>query len=180
MIQALVVLAVCAATMLLQPLVPGLFGQEHWLLNLTPVLLIYAAYRCSEPGLVVLVVAGGILHDLMMLDAVGFGPMQWGLTVFMIHSQRHWLESTSWWMIMLLSFAGSFLYFLAGYVFFLMARTTWNWNLQLGLAMVWIATLNALASPLVFMAMDAVLNRAAGGRAKRRRGEPEGWRRAYR
>jgi hypothetical protein len=116
----------------------------------------------------------------MTLDAVGFGSMQWGLTVFMIHSQRHWLEANSAWMIMLLSFAGSFFYFLAGYIFFLMARTMWNWNLQLGMAMVWIAALNALASPLVFMAMDAILKKTARGNGKRRRPEAEGWRRAYR
>lgn len=154
---AFVLVLLYGAMVILQPLAPPVLGQTTWLIGLSPLLLIYGALRAGNLSLVLFVLAGGTLHDLILLHYIGMGPLLWLLTVLLVHSQRDWLRNSHWSSAMVVTFAGAFFYLAMDRVFFLVYNGLWSWNFDLSYSLMIISAFNALASPLLFRVFDFVL-----------------------
>ncbi|MDR1146606.1 MAG: hypothetical protein LBK71_10795 [Verrucomicrobiales bacterium] len=144
------------AMLFAQPMAPALFRQNNWLLGLTPVLLTYLSLRAGDLALMVFVIAGGLLHDLVLLHYVGMGPLLWGLVAFMIHSQRMWLEDARWPVWLIMSFAATFLYLCCDRLFFLFYHQYWSWDQDLSFNIFKLALFNAVLCPPLFWLLDWV------------------------
>ncbi|MEM6820948.1 MAG: hypothetical protein AAF558_03245 [Verrucomicrobiota bacterium] len=142
-----------------QPFMPSIFGHQNWLIGFTPILLAYAALRTKDLPLVVFVLAGGLVHDLLLLHYFGFGPLLWGCTIFVISSQRPWLQDSGLVMFSIIGFVSSFLYFSMDRLFYLLYIGFWSWDLELSFSLLTLALMNAVFSPLLFFLFDVILKR---------------------
>jgi hypothetical protein len=149
-----------------QPLVAGLLGLHGWILDLVPLLLIYGALRLPAVQLVFLMIAGGMLHDLMVPHAPGTGPLLWGVILFMIRSQLDWIRQGNWIILILLGFVSTFLYLSLERVLFLAAHGYWSWDLDLSLKIVNASFLNALLAPLFTALLDRLTGMAGKAGAR--------------
>ncbi|MDX6767311.1 MAG: hypothetical protein SFU85_11040 [Candidatus Methylacidiphilales bacterium] len=158
---ALVLVLLYGAMVILQPLAPALMGQTTWLIGLSPLLLVYGALRAGDFSLLLFVLAGGALHDLILLHYIGMGPLLWLLTVLLVRSQRDWLRNAHWSSAMVVTFAGAFFYLAMDRVFFLVYNGLWAWTFELSSSLMIISAFNALASPMVFRLFDFILRAEA-------------------
>lgn len=165
---ALVLVLLYGAMVILQPLAPPVLGQTTWLIGLSPLLLVYGGMRAGDFSLMLFILAGGVLHDLILLHYIGMGPLLWLLTVLLVRSQREWLRNSHWTSAMVVTFAAAFFYLAMDRVFFLVYNGLWSWTFDLSYSLMIISALNALASPLVFWIFDWVL-RSGGVERKRTR-----------
>ncbi|MDR1191830.1 MAG: hypothetical protein LBK60_09255 [Verrucomicrobiales bacterium] len=150
-----------------QPLAPLLFKQNNWLLGLTPLLLTYLSLRAGDLALMLFVIVGGLLHDLLLFNYFGLGPLLWGVVTFMIRSQRDWLLGARWPVWMVLSFAASFLYLCGDRLFFLFYHQYWSWDQDLSFNVLKLSLFNTALCPPLFWALDLMFRR---GQAPRRQG----------
>ncbi len=163
---ALVLILLYGAMVILQPLAPPVLGQTTWLIGLSPLLLIYGGMRAGDFSLMIFVLAGGVLHDVILLHYIGMGPLLWLLTVLLVRSQRDWLKNSHWTSAMVVTFAGAFFYLAMDRIFFLVYNGLWSWTFDLSFSLMIISAFNALVSPVVFRVFDMVIQ---GGFALRRR-----------
>lgn len=140
----------------LQPLLPAIGGQHNWLLNFTPLILVYAAYRASDTGLAFFIVFTGMLHDFILSHYLGFGPLLWGVTIFLVRSQEELLEQGTWMTRIIMGFAAAFFYLCFDRVIFLLDRKAWIWDYELSFHIVLISIVNALMAPVVFWVLDRI------------------------
>ncbi len=155
--HAAVLVGAYLVLVLLQPQLPDLLGERSWLLGLTPVLLVYAALRAPDFALMMFVMVGGLLHDLLLLHYVGMGPLLWGLTVFLVRSQRSWLGMAHWALRPPIVFVASLFYMVGDRLFFLTYHGFWSWNFELSFSLIKISFFNALISPLLLAAFEFIL-----------------------
>ncbi|NJK92650.1 MAG: hypothetical protein HC904_12975 [Blastochloris sp.] len=148
-----------------QPLIPPLFGHDNWLLNLTPLLLTYSALRTHEFTLMLFIISGGLLHDLLLMNYVGMGPLLWGCVVFIVRSQRPWVEGGNSLFLILLTFVAAFSYLSLDRLFFLVSEGFWSWNLMLSVEILKLSTVNALLCLPFFWLLD----RLPGSQLRNRR-----------
>ena len=150
----LVTLLILLAVTALQPLFLAEFSGQRWILDFTPVFLVYASLRFSPFALVSFILLGGLLHDILVPHAPGTGPLLWGATAFLIRSQRLWIRDRSWSMLMLMGLAASFFYIGLERLLFLASQGFWSWNLELSVKMLTLSIVNAFVCPLVVKAID--------------------------
>jgi hypothetical protein len=160
---ALLMLLIFCGLLYAQPFAPVFFGHENWLLNLTPILITYTALRAREFSLMVFIILGGLLHDLLLMNYVGMGPLLWGLVAFVVRSQRPWVEGGNWLFLILMTFVASFAYLSLDRLFFLISEGFWSWNLKLSFEILKLSTVNALLCLPVFWLMDRILGRSSKG-----------------
>jgi len=154
----------------LQPFMPSIFGNQKWLIGMTPILLAYASLRTHGLPLTLFVLIGGCVHDLLLMHYIGFGPLLWGITVFVVASQRPWLEDSGWIVSVAIGFVASFLYYTADRILYLLYHGFWSWDLELSYALLSLSVANAILSPLLFLCFDGII-----GKNKRRRGPAPGY-----
>jgi cell shape-determining protein MreD len=162
---ALLMLLIFCGLLYAQPFMPALLGHENWLLNLTPLLLTYASLRAQDFSLMVFLIAGGLLHDLLLMNYMGMGPLLWGLVAFIVRSQKPWVETGNFLFLILITFVASFAYLCLDRLFFLISENFWSWNLKLSFELLKLSTVNALLSWPMFWLLDRLLRR---GQASRR------------
>ncbi len=158
-------LTIYLAMLFSQRMVPAVFGLDSWLLGLTPVLLCYIALRAGDLALVSFIILGGLLHDLVLLEYFGMGPLLWAIVVFTIRSQEPWVAGSHWLLQILMNFAASFLYLCCDRLFFLLVHQYWSWDYNLSIGLLQMSLFNALLGPLLFVVLDFIL----GGTGRMRR-----------
>ena len=139
-----------------QPVVPALFNQSNWLLGLTPVFLAYLSLRAGDLALMAFVIIGGLMHDLVLPHYVGMGPLLWSVVAFMVRSQRDLLREAHWPVLMVISFAATFLYLCCDRLFFLFVNQYWSWDQDLSFNIFKLAVFNAVLCPPLFFILDLV------------------------
>ena len=149
-----------------QRLVPPLFDMGNWLLGLTPVLLCYISLRAGDLALVFFVLAGGMMHDVVLLEYFGMGPLLWGIVAYTIRSQEPWVAGSHWLFQILICFVASFLYLCCDRLFFLLVHQYWSWNCNLSIELFQMSLLNALMGPLFFLVSDLFLGGNEPGRRR--------------
>jgi hypothetical protein len=152
----------------LQPFMPSIFGYQKWLIGMAPILLAYAALRTSGLPLTLFVLIGGVVHDLLLLHYVGFGPLLWGCTIFVIASQRPWLQDGGIIISVIVGFTASFLYNALDRILYLLYHGFWSWNLDLSNALLTLALINAALSPILFIIFDAISKKSGSSKITRR------------
>lgn len=152
-----------------QPMMPPLFGERTWLIGLTPLLLAYMALRAGDLALMVFLIAGGVVHDLLLLHYIGMGPLLWFLTAFVVRSQVAWLRGAHWSMVLVVCFAASFFHLAMDRVFFLTYNGFWSWDFELSTSLLKISAFNAVISPLLFKVFDLLMGRGREGLRPARR-----------
>jgi|GEM_PF-814249 len=150
----LVVLLLVLAVIVLQPLLLAEIGGERWILDFTPIFLIYASLRFPPLALASFILLGGLLHDVLVPHAPGMGPFLWGATIFLVRSQRLWIRERSWSMLMLMGLAASFFYIGLERLLFMASQSFWSWNLELSVKMLTLSIVNAFVCPVVVKALD--------------------------
>jgi hypothetical protein len=161
---AFLMLLVFCGLLYSQPFVPVFLGHENWLLNLTPILVTYTSLRARDFSLMFFIILGGLLHDLLLMNYVGMGPLLWGLVAFIVRSQRPWVEGGNWFFLLLMTFVASFAYLSLDRLFFLISEGFWSWNLKLSFEILKLSTVNALLCLPVFWLMDRLLDRPSSER----------------
>jgi hypothetical protein len=156
---ALMMLLIFCGFLYSQPFVPMVLGHENWLLNLTPILVTCTALRAKDFSLMFFLIAGGLLHDLLLMNYVGMGPLLWALVAFVVRSQRPWVDRGNWLFLILITFVASFAYLSLDRLFFLISEGFWSWNLKLSFEILKLSTVNALLCLPVFWLMDRLLGR---------------------
>jgi len=141
----------------LQPFMPTIFGYQKWLIGVTPILLAYAALRTSDLPLMLFILIGGAVHDLLLMHYVGFGPLLWGLTVFVISSQRPWLEEAGWVLVVAIGFIASFFYNGIDRILYLLYHGFWSWDMDISFSLLTLSMTNAIFSPLLFFVFDLIM-----------------------
>lgn len=149
----------------LQPFMPEIFGYQKWLIGMTPILLAYAALRCGGLPLSLFILIGGIVHDLLLLHYIGFGPLLWGCTIFVIASQRPWLQDGGWLVSAIVGFTASFLFYSLDRILYLLYHGFWSWNLDLCYTLLTLAGINAVLSPVFFLLFDLVSQKSSAAKA---------------
>ena len=139
---------------IVQPLILAEFSGQRWILDFTPIFLVYASLRLNPMGIVGFILLGGLLHDILVPHAPGMGPLLWGATIFLVRSQRLWIRDRSWSMLMLMGLAASFFYIGLDRLLFLASQGFWSWNLELSVKMLTLSIVNAFVCPLVVKAID--------------------------
>lgn len=143
----------------LQLLLPGMLVNGHWLPVFVPLLLVYFGVR-AKPGLLLLFIfIGGLFHDLLVDHYFGAGPFVWGIVIFMVRSQRPYLEGGRWGGRVLVTFAGSFVYLVLDRLLFLVYHRFWSWDLDLSLHLVLLSGINSAISPFFVFLMDLLFER---------------------
>lgn len=158
MIHAILILCIFCGLLFAQPFAPALFGHENWLLNLTPILITYTALRAKDLSLMIFIIIGGLLHDLLLMNYVGMGPLLWGLIAAIVRSQKLWLTSGSWLFLLLVTFTACFAYLCLDRLFFLAYQGFWSWNLKLSFEILKLSTVNAALCLPFFWIMDGLLS----------------------
>lgn len=166
--HAVILLLIFGCLIYGQPFAPSVFGHDNWMLNLTPVLIAYCCLRSNEFFLMMFVILGGLLHDLLLMNYVGMGPMLWGMVAFLVRSQKPWVLGGNWLILIVINFAASFAYLCLDRTFYLLYESFWSWNLQLSFEMFKLSLVNALLSPLLFWLLDAVLNKEFSKKGRNR------------
>lgn len=149
---------------------PTILGNQKWLIGMTPLLLAYASLRTHGLPLTAFVLIGGTVHDLLLMHYIGFGPLLWGITVFVVSSQRPWLEDAGWIVFIAIGFVASFLYYTADRILYLLYHGFWSWDMELSFTLLSLSVANAILSPLLFLGFDAIV-----GKTSRRRGPAPGY-----
>lgn len=152
-----------------QPMLPPLWGERTWLLGLSPLLLIYGALRAPDFYLMLFVILGGVAHDFILLHYLGMGPLLWLLTVFVVRSQREWLQNSHWSVLPVVAFAACFFHLSMDRLFFLVYNGFWSWDYELSVSLLKIALVNAVVCLPLFRLLDWLL-RARVSRERRRLG----------
>ncbi|MGF1678837.1 MAG: hypothetical protein ACFCUX_06555 [Candidatus Methylacidiphilales bacterium] len=137
----------------LQPFIPAIAGQK-WLIGMAPLLLAYAALRIDGLGLILFILIGGCVHDLLLLHYVGFGPLLWGCTVFIVTSQAPMLRDSGLFVSALTGFIASFFYNSFDRLLYLVYHSFWSWDLDLSYAILWQSLINAVLCPILFAFFD--------------------------
>lgn len=150
----------------IQPVVPAVFGIQNLVVGLVPVIIGYCAMRGSDGAIVVFVLGGGLLYDFLTLNAPGMGPLLWGLTAFIVRTQRGWLSESHMAIHITVAAAASFLFFAFERLLYLAVRTNWSWDFELTYSMTLHAVANALICPLFFWMLDLLLDMIALGRKR--------------
>ena len=148
-----------------QRMMPPLFGMESWLLGLTPVLLCYISLRAGDLSLVIFVLIGGLMHDVVLLEYFGMGPLLWGIVAYTIRSQEPWVAGSHWLFQIVICFVASFLYLCLDRLFFLLIHQYWSWDSNLTIDLFQMSLLNGFLGLLFFLICDLML----GGNEPRRR-----------
>lgn len=163
MLYASLMLLIFCVLLYSQPFAPMLWGHENWLLNLTPILVTYTALRAREFSLMLFLILGGLLHDLLLMNYVGMGPLLWGLVAFIVRSQKSWVEGGNWLFLVMITFVASFAYLSLDRLFFLISEGFWSWNLKLSFEILKLSTVNALLCLPAFLLLDRLLGRPSRG-----------------
>jgi len=150
----LVTILLALAATIFQPLISIHNGGQRLMFDFTPVFLLYACLRFTPFGLASFIILGGLLHDAVVPDIPGTGPLLWGATIFLVRSQRLWIRDGSWSMIMLMGLVASFFYIGFSRFLFLATQGFWSWNLELSVKMLTLSIVNALVCPLVVQFID--------------------------
>ncbi|GAB4240540.1 MAG: hypothetical protein OHK005_02770 [Candidatus Methylacidiphilales bacterium] len=152
----LIPLIVVLGLTLVEPVIPTHLFGIRWLVDFTPLLIVYACVRFSSGTLFGFLVLGSLGVDFLVGDRPGTSPLLWALVAFLVRSQRLWIRNGSWVTIFLMSFAASFLYALADRTFFLMVNDLWTWSYLLLLKLLGLATVNAALAPGFFALLDRI------------------------
>lgn len=161
MVRAVLLLLLFLAMVFAQPFLPSLMGRHNWLLTATPVLITCAALRLDGPLLVAFLIAGGILHDLLLPNYLGMGPLLWALTAFLARSQKPWLSEERLPLVALTGFACSFLYLIGDRMLFLLHREYWSWNLEICFQLLKWSSVNGVLTPVFLFLADRLFLRRA-------------------
>ncbi|MEM1158666.1 MAG: hypothetical protein AAF649_02560 [Verrucomicrobiota bacterium] len=145
---------------------PGIFGYQKWLIGMTPILLAYAALRSGGLPLALFILIGGVVHDLLLLHYFGFGPLLWACTIFIVASQKPWLQDAGILVTLIVGFTTSFFYNAMDRIFYLLYHGFWSWDLDLSFALLTLAAVNAVLSPIMFFVFDTVSQRSKPGKAR--------------
>ncbi|MEM9400116.1 MAG: hypothetical protein AAF984_07890 [Verrucomicrobiota bacterium] len=137
-------------TLTLQMIVRDIIPFINWLPLFIPIFIVYISLNTSEHLLMPYIIIGGLINDLFTGSYLGFGPLLWGLIVFMTRSQRSYLEESIWIVKGALTFIISFAYIALDRLFFLIAHRFWSWDFDLCLHMILLSSINAF---LIFPAM---------------------------
>ncbi len=140
----------------LQPFMPTIFGYQKWLIGMAPILLAYAALRSGGLPLTLFILIGGFAHDLLLLHYVGFGPLLWACTIYVIASQKPWLQDGGILISVVVGFTASFLFVSLDRILYLLYHGFWSWDLELSYSLLTLAAINAGLSPLFFLLFDAL------------------------
>jgi len=151
----------------LQPFMPAVFGYQKWLVGMAPILLAYAALRSGGLPLALFILIGGIVHDLLFLHYIGFGPLLWACTIFIIASQKPWLRDGGVLVAIVVGFTASFFYISMDRILYLLYHGFWSWDLDLSYALLTLAAINASLSPVLFFLFDAVSQKSKSGRKQK-------------
>lgn len=143
--------------LLVQPFLPSLLGDRFWLLSTTPILIAYASIRSGGAPLIWFIILGGLFHDFMFPDYLGMGPLLWGLTAFLVHSQHPWLAGARFAFVALAAFVASFFYFSFDRLLFLFYAGFWSWSFDLSFTIFSRSLVNAGLAPLLFWLFDIIL-----------------------
>ncbi len=143
--------------LLVQPFFPSVLGDQFWLLSVTPILIAYVSIRSGGVALVYFTILSGLLHDLMFPDYLGMGPLLWGLTAFVIHSQIPWLEGARFFLVIVATFVASFFYLCMDRLLVLFYAGFWSWSYELSFSIFFYSFINALLGPLLFWVFDFIL-----------------------
>ncbi|MEM6885269.1 MAG: hypothetical protein AAF571_09570 [Verrucomicrobiota bacterium] len=154
----------------LQPFMPEIFGYQKWLIGMAPILLAYAALRSGGLPLALFILIGGVVHDLLLLHYIGFGPLLWACTIYVIASQKPWLRDGGAVVSVLVGFTASFLYNSLDRILYLLYHGFWSWDLDLSYALLTLAAINAGLSPLLFFVFDAISQKTKQVKPKPSRG----------
>lgn len=130
-----------------QPLLPPFMGERTWLLGLSPLLLVYGALRAPDFSLMLFIILGGMVHDFILLHYLGMGPLLWLLTVFVVRSQREFLQASHWSLLFVVAFAASFFHLAMDRIFFQVYNDIWFWDFELSTSLLKIALVNGLIGP---------------------------------
>lgn len=142
--------------LVVQPFFPSVLGDPFWLLSTTPILITYVSIRSGGIALVYFIILSGLLHDLMFPDYLGMGPLLWGMTAFIIHSQLPWLSGARFSLVMVASFVASFFYLCMDRLLVLFYAGFWTWTYELSFAIFMYSFINALLAPLLFWVFDFI------------------------
>jgi len=156
MLAATILTLVYLVMAFLQPFMPTLFGYQKWLIGMAPILLAYAALRSGGLPLALFILIGGIIHDLLLLHYFGFGPLLWACTIFIIASQKPWLEDAGILVSIVVGFTASFFYNAMDRLLYLLYHGFWSWDLDLSYTLLTLAGVNAFLSPVLFFVFDAI------------------------
>jgi hypothetical protein len=137
-------LVLCWMVAMLAPSVPTRAGGVTWLIDLTPLFILFAAIRLEAGWLVLFLLLGSLGEDFLIPDRIGTGPILWAMVAFLIRSQRPWIRSESWFTLMIMCFGASFLYAVGDRALYLMTNDLWSWSYLLGLKLVVLALVNAV------------------------------------
>lgn len=140
----------------LQPFMPAIFGHQNWLIGMAPILLAYAALRNGGLPLTLFILIGGVVHDLLLLHYVGFGPLLWACTIYVIASQKPWLQDGGILVSIIVGFICSFLYNALDRILYLLYHGFWSWDLELSYSLLTLAAVNAGLSPILFILFDSI------------------------
>ena len=97
-----------------QTVLGSLTPHIHWLPCFVPIILVYFAINASTSHLLCFTLFGGLLLDFIIGQYYGFSPLIIGIIVFMIRTQKPFLEDTSIILIAICTFFSSFLFFILG------------------------------------------------------------------
>lgn len=152
----LIPLAGVLALAVIEPLIPTrLFGID-WLIDLTPLMIVYACLRFSPGSLLAFLILGSLGIDFLVPDRPATSPLLWAMVAFLVRSQHPWIRNGSWVTLILMTFAASFLYGLGDRTFFLMIHDLWAWSDRLMLKILGLATVNALLAPAIISFLDRI------------------------
>ncbi|MEO0452670.1 MAG: hypothetical protein AAFY98_00860 [Verrucomicrobiota bacterium] len=155
--EGLILTAIYALIILIQPFLPSVLGDRFWLLSMTPILISYVSMRARGAALGYFIILCGLLHDLMFPDYLGMGPLLWGLTVFLIHSQYPWIHRARFFLVMVAVLVASFFYLCMDRLLVLFYAGFWSWSYEMLFSIFWQSCLNAIVSPLLFFIFDAIV-----------------------
>ena len=154
----------------LQPFMPAIFGYQKWLIGMAPILLAYAALRTGGLPLALFILIGGVTHDLLLLHYFGFGPLLWACTIFIIASQKPWLQDGGVLVSIIVGFTASFFYIAMDRILYLLYHGFWSWDLDLSYTLLTLAGVNAVLSPVLFFLFDAISRSTQSGKPRSSRG----------
>lgn len=150
----------------LQPFMPAIFGYQKWLISMAPILLAYAALRSGGLPLALFILIGGIVHDLLLLHYIGFGPLLWACTIYVIASQKPWLQDGGILVSVIVGFIASFFYNAMDRMLYLLYHGFWSWDLNLSYALLTLAGINAGLSPILFILFDVISRKSKSAKTK--------------
>lgn len=141
-------LALLAGVLLFQSFLQENVKRIFPLIQLTPVLLIFWAWKLESRDLIWLVCAGGLLSDFFVPDALGWGPVVMGITVLLTRTQTFLLKSYGVIFFAIVVFAATFVYLTLSRAAFLATYGYWSWNQYMNFTIFTASLFNALISPL--------------------------------